>query len=91
LTDRTFKLKVFVSVAPPPSVMTIAITVEPFWFVAGVRVKTRLVPVPEKTRLLLDTRSVSLEVAATVRFAAGVSMSEMENDQFVAEAFSLMV
>ena len=81
----------FVAVAPPPSVMTSEIKVVPFWFVAGVIVKVRLAPVPDKIRLLLGTSIVFVEVAATVKLAAGVSISETENDQFVAEAFSFLV
>ena len=65
------------AVRVPSLTLTVTVVV-PVWFVTGVMVTVRLVPLPPNAMLALGTRVVLAEVPLTVRLDAGVSASLIE-------------
>src|SRR5689334_18070422 len=58
-----------------PSLTVIVMVALPLWFVAGVTVTVRLLPLPPKTMLFVGTRVVLEDALFRVKLPAGVSES----------------
>src|ERR1043166_6655942 len=74
-----------------PSLTLTAIVAVPVWFVAGVTVTVRLLPLPPKTILLVGTSVGFEDPALNVRPVSGVSTSPIVNPSGTVVSFTLMV
>src|SRR5439155_712890 len=79
LTGLTVRTNELLADAPSGSATVMVIVVVPDWLVAGITVTVRFDPLPPKTMFASGTRPGMDEWPPTVKLAAVVSTSPMEN------------